>query len=92
MFKLSSLTKESPPSIQDRIFGVGAVFSALYCVAVSFMLSQAQARLRFFIALTIFIVCFFLVKQRKGVALGVVAFGALRLVWALVAAALQSGT
>jgi hypothetical protein len=44
MFKRGSLSKESPLSLRDRVFGVAAAFSALYCVAVSFMLSQAEAR------------------------------------------------
>jgi hypothetical protein len=91
MFKRSSVSEESPVSIRDRILGAGAAFSALYCVAVSFMLSHAEARKRFFIALAIFIFCFFLVKQKKGVAVGVAAFVAIRIVWGLVATSLQGG-
>jgi hypothetical protein len=78
-------------SVRDKIFGVLSAFSALYCVAVSFMLSQAEARKRFLIALAIFIFCFYFVKQKKGVALGVAAFVALRLVWGLVVTLLHGG-
>lgn len=45
----------------------------------------------FFIALVIFIFCFYFVKQKKGVALGIAAFVALRLVWGLVVTLLQGG-
>jgi hypothetical protein len=76
-------------STKDRVLGVGAAFSALYCVAVSFMPSQPAAGERFFISLAIFSLCFTFVKQKKGVALGVIAFVVLRIVWGLVASLVQ---
>lgn len=91
MFKRSPLVEQGVISIRDRVFGVAAAFSALYCVAVSFMLSQPEARKRFLIALAIFMFCFYFVKQKKGVALGIAAFVALRILWGLVATSLQGG-
>jgi hypothetical protein len=91
MFEPGSLSKESPISIRDRIFGIASAFSALYCLAVSFMLSQAEARKRFFIGLAVFAFCFYFVRRKKGVALGIGSLVAIRLVWGLIAAALQGG-
>jgi hypothetical protein len=90
MFKLGSMRSGGEPlSLQDRILGCGAAFSALYCVAVSFMLFQDGASKRFVIGLVVFAFCFFFVRQKKGVALGIGAFIAVRIVWGLIAAALQ---
>jgi hypothetical protein len=69
-------------SIRDKIFGVLAAFSALYCFAVSFALSVPSGRERFLVSLTVFVVSFSFVKQKKGVALGILAFIALRFAWA----------
>src|SRR5215467_8970352 len=69
-------------SLRDKIFGVTAAFSGLYCFAVSFVLSLPDGRRRFLIGLTVFIVSFLLVKQKKGVGLGILAFIALRFAWA----------
>jgi len=91
VFKFRSLSKDNPLSIQDRIFGVGAAFSALYCVAVSFMLSQPEARKRFLIALAIFTLCFSFVKQKKGAALGIAAFIVIRIVWGIAVTIAQGG-
>jgi hypothetical protein len=71
-----------PLSLRDKIFGVIAAFSGLYCFAVSFALSLPDGRRRFLMALAVFIVSFALVKQKKGVGLGILAFIALRFVWA----------
>jgi len=76
-------------SLRDKIFGVLAAFSALYCFAVSFALSLPSARERFVIALTVFLVSFSFVKQKKGVALGILAFVALRFAWAGIALLLR---
>jgi len=76
-------------SLRDKLFGVLAAFSGLYCFAVSFALSQPTGRDRFFIALTVFVVSFFFVKEKKGVALGVLAFIALRFAWAGIVSLLQ---
>jgi hypothetical protein len=51
-------------SLRDKIFGVLAAFSALYCFAVSFALSLPGAKGRFYVALTIFAVSFSFVKQK----------------------------
>jgi hypothetical protein len=72
-------------SIRDKIFGVLAAFSALLCFAVSFVLSLPGAWERFLVALGVFAVSFSFVKRKKGVALGILAFIALRFVWAGVA-------
>jgi hypothetical protein len=58
-------------SVRDKIFGVLAAFSALYCFAVSFALSVPSGRERFLVSLTVFVVSFSFVKQKKGVALGI---------------------
>ncbi len=69
-------------SLRDKTFGVLAAFSGLYCFAVSFALSLPDGRRRFLIGLAIFVVSFLLVKQKKGVGLGILAFIALRFAWA----------
>ena len=69
-------------SWRDKTFGVIAAFSGLYCFAVSFALSLPDGRRRFVISLAVFIVSFSLVKQKKGVGLGVLVFVALRFAWA----------
>jgi hypothetical protein len=71
-------------SVRDKIFGVLAAFSGLYCFAVSFALSLPSGRERFLIALIVFVVSFSFVKQKKGVALGILAFVALRFAWAAI--------
>jgi hypothetical protein len=76
-------------SVRDRIFGVIAAFSALYCFAVSFALSLPGGRERFFIGLAVFLVSFSFVKYKKGVALGILGFIALRFAWAAIAFFLQ---
>jgi hypothetical protein len=73
---------DEPLSLGDKIFGTIAAFSALYCFAVSFVLSLPQARERFLIALAIFLVSFSFVKYKKAVALAILAFIALRFAWA----------
>jgi hypothetical protein len=52
-------------SVRDKIFGVLAAFSALYCFAVSFALSLPSGRERFIIALAVFVVSFSFVRQKK---------------------------
>jgi hypothetical protein len=76
------MTDTEPLSLRDKIFGVIAAFSGLYCFAVSFALSLPDGRRRFLMALAVFIVSFALVKQKKGVGLGILAFIALRFAWA----------
>jgi hypothetical protein len=76
-------------SIRDKFFGVLAAFSALYGFAVSFALSLPSGRERFLVALTVFAVSFSFVKQKKGVALGILAFVALRFAWAGIVLVLQ---
>jgi len=76
------MTDTEPLSLRDKIFGVVAAFSGLYCFAVSFALSLPDGRRRFLIGLTIFSVSFLFVKQQKGVGLGILAYIALRFVWA----------
>ena len=71
-------------SVRDKIFGTIAAFSALYCFAVSFALSLPVAKERFLISLAIFLVAFWFVKLKKGVALGILAFITLRFAWAVV--------
>jgi hypothetical protein len=71
-------------SVRDRIFGTVAGFSALFCFAVSFALKLPGGRKRFFIALAIFVISFSLVRQKKGVGLGILAFIALRFIWAAI--------
>ena len=48
----------------------------------AFALSLPDGRWRFLVGLAVFILAFSLVKQKKGVALWVVAFIALRSAWA----------
>jgi hypothetical protein len=69
-------------SERDRVFGAIAAFSGLYCFAVSFSLKLPTGRERCLIALAVLAVSFSFIKQKKGVALGVLAFIALRFVWA----------
>ena len=69
-------------SVRDKIFGALAALSALYGFAVSFALSLPSGRERFLVALTVFVISFLFVKQKKGVALGILAFIALRFAWA----------
>jgi hypothetical protein len=76
------MTDTEPLSLRDKTFGVVAAFSGLYCFAVSFALSLPDGRRRFLIGLAVFIVSFLFVKQKKGVGLGILAFIALRFVWA----------
>jgi hypothetical protein len=76
-------------SVRDKVFGVLAAFSALYCFAVSFALSLPSGRERFLIALSVFVVSFGFVKQKKGVALGSLAFIVLRFAWAGIVSLLQ---
>jgi hypothetical protein len=76
-------------SLRDRIFGVVAAFSALVCVAVFFSLRLPGGRERFIIALAIFLVSFSLVKKKAGVGLGILAFIALRFIWAAIVLLLQ---
>ena len=76
-------------SVRDRIFGAIAAFSALYSFAVSFALSLPDAKRRFFIALGIFVVSFSLVRYKKGIALGILAFIAIRFAWAGIVLLLQ---
>ena len=76
------MSENEPLSVRDKSFGVFAAFSALYCFAVSFALSLPSGRERFLIALAVFVVSFSFVKQKKGVALGILAFIALRFAWA----------
>jgi hypothetical protein len=83
------MTNNKALSVRDRAFGAIAGFSALYCFAVSFVLSLPGGRERFSIALTVFVVSFSFVKQKKGVALGILAFIALRFVWAGIVLLLQ---
>ena len=61
---------------------VVAAFSGLYCFAVSFALSLPDGRRPFLIGLAFFIIFFSLMKQKKGVGLGIRAFIALRFAWA----------
>jgi hypothetical protein len=75
------MRNSEPLSARDKVFGALAAFSALYSFAVSFVLSLPGARERFLIALTVFVISFSFVKQKKGVALGIVAFIALRFAW-----------
>jgi hypothetical protein len=74
-------------SVRDKIFGVLAALSALYGFAVSFALSLPGGRKRFLIALAVFVVSFG--KQKRGVALGILAFIALRFAWAGIALLLR---
>jgi hypothetical protein len=76
-------------SARDKIFGVLAAFSALYCFAVSFVFSLPGARERFVVALAVFAISFSFVKQKKGVAVGILAFVALRFAWAGIVLLLQ---
>jgi hypothetical protein len=73
-----------PLSMRDRFFGVVAAFSALYCFAVSFVLSLPSGRKRFLIALVIFLISFSLVRYKKAVAVGILAFIAVRFAWATI--------
>ena len=88
---VEAMRDNQPLSMRDKIFGVLAAFSALYCVAVSFVLSQAEASQKFLIGLAIFVFCFYFVKQKRPTALGIAGFVALRLVWGLVVTLLHSG-
>jgi hypothetical protein len=90
MFKRSPIAKASPLSPRDRFWGVGAAFSALYCIALSFMLFQPEAMRRFAIGLMVFLFCFYFVRNKKGVSVGIAVFVALRIVWGLITAVLQS--
>jgi len=83
------MTGNGTLSLRDKIFGVVAAFSALYCFAVSFALSLPSGWERFLVALTVFAVSFSFVKQKKGVALGILAFVALRFAWAGIVLLLQ---
>ena len=65
-------------SIRDRILGVFAGFSALYCVAVSFALTLPVARKRSLIAAAICLVSFSFVRQKKTVAPAIAAFIAIK--------------
>jgi hypothetical protein len=76
-------------SIRDRMFGVLAAFSALYCSVVSFELSLPGAKGRFLVAFLVLAISFLLVKQKKGVAIGIFAFVALRFAWAGIVLLLQ---
>ena len=76
-------------SVRDRIFGVVAAFSALYCFAVSFALSLPTAKERFLIAFAVFVVSFSLVRCKKGVGIGILAFVVVRFVWAGIILLLQ---
>jgi len=76
------MTDTEPLSLRDKIFGVVAAFSGLYSFAASFALSPPDGRRRFLIGLAVFIASFSLVKQKKGVGLGILAFIALRFAWA----------
>jgi hypothetical protein len=76
-------------SVRDKVFGVLAAFSGLYCFAVSFALSLPSSRERFLIAATVLVISFSFVRQKKGVAVGILAFIALRFIWAGVALLLQ---
>jgi hypothetical protein len=76
-------------SVRDKIFGVLAALSALYGFAVSFALSLPGGRKRFLIALAVFVVSFSFGKQKRGVALGILAFIALRFAWAGIALLLR---
>jgi hypothetical protein len=80
---------DSALSMKDRILGVLAMFSALYCFAVSLNLALPTAKTRFLVALGIFVVCFSLVRPKKGVAIAIVAFVALRFAWAAIVSLLQ---
>ena len=86
---MSAMRDSGALSLRDKIFGVLAAFSALYCFAVSFALSLPSGRERFLIALSVFVVSFAFVKQKKGVALGILAFIALRFAWAGIVLLLQ---
>lgn len=79
---VKAMSNNGALSIRDRIFGVIAAFSALYCFAVSFALSLPSAKERLFIGLTVFAFSFCLVKYKKGVAVGILAFVAVRFAWA----------
>ena len=76
------MSDERSLSKGDRLFGVVAAFSALYCLAVSFVLSLPDARKRFLISAAIFVVSFCFVRAKKGVAVGILAFVVLRFAWA----------
>ncbi len=89
MFKRGAITKASPLSPRDRFWGVGAAFSALYCIALSFMLFRPEARRRFAIGLVVFISCFYFVRNKKGVSVGIAVFVALRIAWGLITTVLQ---
>jgi hypothetical protein len=89
VFKRGPIAKASPLSLRDRFWGVGAAFSALYCIALSFMLFQPEAMRRFAIGLVVFIFCFYFVRNKKGVSIGIAIFVALRIAWGLMAAVLQ---
>jgi hypothetical protein len=77
-----AMKDEEVLSVRDKIFGVLAAFSALYCVALSFELSLPGARKRFWIGLTVLTLSFSLVRYKKAVALGVLGFIAIRFIWA----------
>jgi hypothetical protein len=83
------MTGEAALSVRDRIFGVLAAFSGLYTFAVSLQLSLPDAKKRLLIGLAVFGVCFLLVKQKKGVALGILVFVAIRFAWAGIVMLLQ---
>jgi len=76
--------REDTISVRDRIFGVVAAFSALYCSVVVFALKLPGGQERFFIALAIFILSFSFVQKKAGVALGILAFIALRFIVATI--------
>jgi hypothetical protein len=76
-------------SLRDKVFGVVVAFSALFCVAVFFSLRLSGGRERFIIALAIFLVSFSFVKKKAGVGLGILAFIALRFIWAAIVLILQ---
>jgi hypothetical protein len=81
--------KDEALSVRDKVFGVLAGFSALYCTVVAFAWSLPGARGRFLIALAVLVVTLSFVKNKKGVGLGILAFIALRFIWAGIVFLLQ---
>jgi hypothetical protein len=73
------------PSTKDELLGVVFVFSSLLGFALSFTVLQSNGRpVLFTVCVLVSVLCLALANNKKGIALGFLAFLALRTVWALI--------
>jgi hypothetical protein len=73
------------PSTKDQILGLIFIVSGLLCFALSFTVFRGNGRpILFGVCLSLCLICLVLAENKKGLALALLVFLAIRVAWALV--------